>query len=276
MKDAYFAKLEEKASRPKGAPRAKKIKMINSSIPPPNPDIAIGTLTNEQLHANHHVIAMAQRAFGQQILDTGLTNAELFSSLDHSLAVAAAAEAEALAFDPYAAFNGSHHGGNNRNNIASTSSHIFSHQQQQQQASQFPYNLPDGSDPTLTEQASSLPIPTAVALKRSGDPTTLASRAPKRIRNRSTVAGGVAGGLKTTWKRFLASLDPHGRLNSINAGILCEGGVDPGAVVSWPAESISEFVDAVAKDVGPGIKIHLRVMLLGDGKRVWQEMLDRK
>lgn len=110
-------------------------------------------------------------------------------------------------------------------------------------------------------------------LKRTGAPTTLETRAAKRIRNRSTNSGGVTGGLKTTWKRFLIALDPLGRLSSLINNLSNQtGGIDPGILVNWEGEEVKDFLERVAENVEMEVKIHFRVLLAADGKKIWSDM----
>ncbi|KAM0755610.1 hypothetical protein T439DRAFT_375939 [Meredithblackwellia eburnea MCA 4105] len=87
----------------------------------------------------------------------------------------------------------------------------------------------------------------------------------------STLPTGSSAPLKTTWITFLTALDPQGRLSALNA-VLADGGIDPGAVVVWPEEDVREFVDTVGTAVPHGVRIHFRVLLTTEGKRVWGEL----
>lgn len=171
--------------------------------------------------------------------------------------------------------------------LSITTSPIQDRQAQQQRSQQIPLELlpllPDSpsrsplfnlSPPVNTTSSTSnpIPIPAPSTLKRTGEPTTLETRAAKRIRNRSTITRGVTGGLKTTWKRFLVALDPLGRLSSLTNNLSSQGGIDPGAVVNWEGEDVKDFLERVASDVPSGVLIHFRVLLAADGKKIWSEM----
>lgn len=134
----------------------------------------------------------------------------------------------------------------------------------------FPPSL--SYDPTqrLPTGSPSPALPSSTK-RSSAPPSTSDSRAPKRVRTRAP--GAPTGGkLKTSWKSFLAALDPLGRLSQLNQ-VLADGGIDPGAVVEWPEEDVREFVEQVGSEVPAGVKIHFRVLLNSEGKRVWGELV---
>ncbi|KAL8290232.1 hypothetical protein RQP46_003171 [Phenoliferia psychrophenolica] len=183
--------------------------------------------------------------------------------------------------------------------IASTSAAVYqpspimdpfrgTNPQQQQQHVQQQQQPPSH----LTSFDSPSPLPASALKRLHAPPSTAESRAPKRVRarptpnpnsapdssshpststNTSTTNGGGGTKLNKSWRGFLAALDREGRLAPLNA-VLADGGIDPGAVVSWPDEDVREFVDSVATDVAPGVRIHFRVLLGQRGKVVWDEL----
>lgn len=133
---------------------------------------------------------------------------------------------------------------------------------------QFRSNLSSYPEPTFTLGSPTHGQSDISSKKRSA--TDSPSRTPKRARKAPTAS---PGGSRATWKTFLNALDAEGRLNDLEPALTRDGGVDPGAVVLWPPDSVSEFVDAVASDVAPGVRIHFRVCLVSDGKRVWDDLV---
>lgn len=257
VKQAYLAKLEVQAAKPK---KPRKVKGEKASASPAPGSPALPSLGE---HDQALAVAQAQvRAYDGQGQAPALPLSHILGVIEQQLGAVPSYPAPPIdhrSYDPYAAHpeNYPH---------ASTSSSIYPSGGHQQGSPSLNFSNSLSSFP-----ADPL-VPNTTTGKR-GAPTTAASRAPKRIRNRSSTAGGTTApaGLKTTWKKFLMALDPMGRLSPLIT-LLAAGGIDPGAVVDWPADDVKDFVDAVGAELPAGLRIHFRVLLMSDGKRVWGEL----
>lgn len=268
VKEAYLVKLEKQAAKPK---RTRKVKGEPTSASPASPASAApespaAIPVPPLLQEHNQALAVAQAQAG--VFDVqGQASAlplTLLGAIEQHLGTQPSyptPPTDHRAYDPYGHPDNYPH--------ASTSSSVYPQEGHAQGSSS---NLDFGN--SLSPFPSN-PLPTP-SLGKRGAPTTAADRAPKRIRNRAASAGtSTPAGLKTTWKKFLMALDPMGRLSPLNDP-LAAGGIDPGAVVSWPADDLKDFVDAVAADLPAGVRIHFRVLLTAEGRKVWGELQDAK
>lgn len=175
----------------------------------------------------------------------------------------------------------SHHNNNYDNEIDENDNHDYSNSSSLEQfrsaLNSYPTNTNlDLSTSSSTASSSNLnnnllstasPSTINPSLKRSATSLDSPTRSPaKKPRKTNQTAA-----LKASWKQYLVNLDPEGRLNAL-LNALAQGGIDPGAVVAWPAEEVGHFVDMVGGEVALGVKVHFKHLLKSEGKRVWDEM----
>ncbi|KAI5480381.1 hypothetical protein MNV49_000956 [Pseudohyphozyma bogoriensis] len=81
--------------------------------------------------------------------------------------------------------------------------------------------------------------------------------------------------LRQQWSLFLHLLDPD-PINRLQPMLepLVSGGIDPGAVVSWPEKDLVEYLDCVSRDAGAfdGVRFQLRIKMRDEGKGIWERM----
>jgi hypothetical protein len=132
-----------------------------------------------------------------------------------------------------------------------------------------------GDESSSSSPAADASIVGGSGKKRGIKPESSSSktRPPKRVRHRGVI-GGISV-LKASWKTFLVRLDPKGRLAGLQSPLV-RGGIDPGAVVEWPEKDVGDFVESLAGEVPVGVRVHFKVLLMGQGKRVWGEMQDKE
>lgn len=283
VQQAYLQKLENKARKVKKPKASKKDKDDDSLQDPESP---------EQMHQQQQHPQDIPSGLDPVLADHGsrgydphqtLSQAQILGHIEQTLSATNPAYPPSMP-DPrysnsYGAehFHQQHQQHQQHHPIASTSASVYT-------------GSPVGNlDPFRSNlgYGDTSPLPASALKRLHAPPSTAESRAPKRVRARPGMNPGSGHGntpisnghgnnkLNKSWKSFLAALDPAGRLAQLN-GVLADGGIDPGAVVIWPEEDVREFVDSVGPEVPSGVKIHFRVLLLSDGKRVWNDLQRRQ